>query len=258
MNTDFYNNTVQSLQDEIDKLSEDYYSSDFIEKVKPNFNCKYEYDLKNLIKGLWYYFVIWELPSRTGFTIWVYIDHGMTLEATIEGKIWLLKNWGKEDLFQRFNKYIGESTKNQKLRDMWNVESSYEHFATGGREWILKLHNDEKILLYQKHLDLEDLSKEDRNKYEGRISELEKVQNEKMLELAINTVRQDENKYNLLIVRYKQIAETDPKFYKNNGEINLSEIARYIRKISSNKIKFRTIYQELYRFREKKNEIKRK
>jgi hypothetical protein len=222
---------VDQFQLEIENLANLYIGTDYFTEIKKLFGNRKKYDIDNLVRGLWYAYVIIELPSRTGYTIVAYEGGWMNLEDMIAGKNWLLKNWSHESLFKGFNRKIGKDAKLTKLRDWYNVQSTYDFFATRGREWMERLHKDEKYLL----------------------------EKENELSNAIRTVKRDWRQYRLLVCRYELIAQSEPtKFIKKNGSINITAIARYIRKTCGYKQNLITIRQALYRFREKNNKIQRK
>jgi hypothetical protein len=246
--------TVQLLQNEMNLLAKEYLSSVEINQIS-RYLPKDRFDKENLIYGLWYYFAIFVLSSKTAHTIWAYEHGDLTLEEILDGKIWILQNWSKESLFHDFNDYIKKQMSLIKLRKSWHTQSSLNTFSVDGRDLLLKLHNDEKIEIYRRLITLEAVSEMDKNEYQERISELRENNNKKSLDIIIDNVKADPTQYKQLVIRYEQIAETDKKFYKRNGNINITEIARYIKSINPRKLKLRTIEQALFRYRKEIGKI---
>lgn len=194
--------TVQLLQDEIIKLSEEYKTSDYIKGIEEYIPSN-QFVKDDLIEGLWYYFAIYELSSRNAYTITAYEENFLTLEKIIEDKIWLYQNWSKDTMFHQFNDFIFENIKLKKLRDLWKVESELQSFANSGIRYITKLHNDEKIKLYKQLMTYADEKEINIQDYQNRIKELE-LKNSK-LELSK--------------IKYKDIYERIAVLRKENNKI---------------------------------------
>lgn len=166
--------TVQLLQDEINKLSHGYKSSDYIMGIEEYLPTN-QFVKDDLLEGLWYYFAIYKLSSRNAYTITAYEENFLSLEKIIEDKIWLYHAWSIDSLFLSFNEFVFDNIKLKKLRDSWKVESDLHSFSTMGFNYIMKLHNDEKFILQKRLLNYEELDENDKQDYIQKIEVLEKA-----------------------------------------------------------------------------------
>lgn len=195
--------TVQLLQNEINLLAENYKKSENIKSIEKYFP-EDSFVKNDFIHGLWYYFAIFILSSRDAYTISAYEEGFLTLEKIIEDKIWLFQTWSNDSLFTEFNEFIDENISLANLRKSWHTVSELQSFATYGLEMLMKLHNDEKILLYTRLMAFEAVNEMDKEDYQNRIKELEL----------------EKKKLELSKLKYKDIYERIVQLRKENSKVS--------------------------------------
>lgn len=233
--------TVQLFQNEINNLANKYKTSKFIDEIK-GVLPEDEFVKSDMIHGIWFYYAIYELPSKDSYTIHAYEDGVLTLEKIIEDKIWLFKNWGYEELFNGYNRFINETLKYKNLRKSWNTESELQSFATYGFESIMKLHNDEKIEIYQKLLALETVSQLDKEDYQRKIQELikekqnleiSKIKYKDIYEMVVRLKKEDprvtENIRKAITEFHGKHADLDKLFIAKNND--LESVVEHLRQL---------------------------
>lgn len=144
--SDIPESIVLLFQKKIESKADSYLKSDFLKSVNVHMPDD-KFDRINIIYGLWYYLAIYDVPSRYAYTIDAY-EYGMiSLKKIMEDKIWLLENWSENSLFSRFNEMLQSSIDFKKARQSWQIQNSLESLSIIGREGLLKLHNDEKVII---------------------------------------------------------------------------------------------------------------
>lgn len=244
MKDKFETYSVQDFDDEISKLNRLYINDSSFLEIKKLIKVDKEFEIYDIIMGIWYYYIIWELPSNT-YSFWAYKYKEIDLEKFIFGKISIIKAWSPESIFEYFNEHIRNFTKNEKLAEIWNIESSLMTMSAKGRELIKDLHNDEKKLITEKNVTLE-ISK---NQLEKDNEEKSYLLNKDEIERLIEIVKKDKNRCKELTAMYEYIAENYKGYKKKNGQPHFSKIAKFIYKKINKKVPLTTITKQIYRFR---------
>ncbi|HAY34051.1 MAG TPA: hypothetical protein PK605_05285 [Ignavibacteria bacterium] len=238
--------SVQDFDDEIVKLYENYIKGKSFLEIKHFLKVNKEFEVYDVIMGIWYYYVIWELPSNT-YSIWGYLDKYINLEEFLYGKISIIKTWSLESIFEYFNNHLISFVKNEKLGEIWKIESSLLTMSARGRELIKNLHNDEKKLIAEKNRELaynnEILVKD--------IEEKTYLLDKDEIDRLIETVKKNPKRCTELSECYEFIAENYKGYKRKNGQPHYSKIAEFIYKKINKKVALTTIKKQIQRFRDK-------
>lgn len=255
MNKTKINNSVTDFQNEIARMFDAYLKANQNAEIGHLLKTEYDYEKNELIKGLWYIYVIEILPSND-LTIWAYEDNRIELQDFIKAKMGILKKWSKKDLFSSFNKYLISVSEIQNIRDIYNIEVSLRSYSTLGWEWLQKLQNDETKKLNFASKKLGSKFKKLNIKKDQLISE--KIELLKKLALddynrTIKLVEKEPQKYDQLVFKYEEIALREPNCKKSSGKPHLTNIISYIHKLT--KKDKRTIAKRLERYRISKGQL---
>lgn len=236
--------TVGDLEKEIDNLFDSYRKDPSIETTRSYFKTEKNYEFLELLKGIWYFYVIVEMPSNN-MQVWGYTDKFISLAEFLEGKISIINSWDKEYIFDYFNDHIKKFVQYEELAARWKIESSLLTMSTTGREWLQRLHNDEKVELLHKNFSLTSKLHILEIDNEEKTYQLDKDEFERLIE----DVKKDKNNCKLLSSRYMYIANNYKGFIKSNGVPNYSQIAEFIYKKINKTVPLPTISKQISRFR---------
>lgn len=144
---------VIDLRNKIDSISDSYIfdcKSNIFSQILSFKNRK---DDRYIIIGLWYLFVIEDLPSTTK-TIWAYEDKQIQLSEFIKGKMAITNTWKKGWLYKDFNNFVLNILKYEDLKTSLDIEGTLVMSSFRGRNWIERLNNDENRLILEKNIHL--------------------------------------------------------------------------------------------------------
>lgn len=245
--------TVLELRNAIDSTSDNYILGYQSKEISHKLSFKNQQDIKYMIIGLWYLFVIENLPSTTK-SIWAYEDKQIQLSDFIIGKMTVIKTWRKDWLFNDFNDFILDILKYEDLKTYLEIEGTLIMSSFRGRNWIEHLNNDEYQLklennIHQINDDLKCVELELYNQLIENDNLQSKIAQDAYHNL-IQLVESEPQKYDLLLFRYEEIAFREAGCKFRNGKINKAAVYDFIHRLTG--VNERTIEKRLDRHLMKK------